>query len=201
VNRAQMAIVTGALALVGAVLAFALADDGTSVAGVKLRSLGLILLVAGGLALAGLWLNSVQAGTGEGGSGGGNQGTTGIRAVSGLIAVVSGIVAVSILSGLALTRFGSSDKASIVAVTTSAFGIISAVVGAYLGIKTASGAAIDSQEAVLAKHDAAVSQQKVTRLQEVVDDKLSDSAAAEILATAARKKPDPPDPPPSGRPA
>jgi hypothetical protein len=199
VNRTHAAIFAVAFGLAGAILAFALADDGKSVGGVKLQPLGVILLAVGVLVLAGLWLGGVQSGDHDNNKGGG---ISGIQAVGGLIAVVAGILAVCVLSALTLTRLDGTDKASIVAVTTSAFGIISAVVGAYLGIKISSEAAgnatVGAKQAAVAKNEAQASQQKVEIFQDAVSNELPTDQAAKVFAAVGRKEPGPPDPPPGG---
>jgi hypothetical protein len=128
------AIGGGVAALVGASLVFALDDPEASLVGVSLQPFGGVLLAAGVLLLAFAALGSVR------GSGGARTGSNGgeyesIRAIGGLLVVVAGIVAVTALTIITLTRLGSTDEDSMVAVTSSAFGIISAVIGAYLGIK------------------------------------------------------------------
>jgi hypothetical protein len=114
--------------LVGAVLAFALEDSDASVLGVSLQPLGGVLFATGVLLVGA----SAVASMGDGDGGNGNATT--VKSVGGLIAVVVGITAVSALTIVTLTQLGDKSS-SIVAVTSSAFGIISAVVGAYLGIK------------------------------------------------------------------
>jgi hypothetical protein len=59
-----------------------------------------------------------------------------IRSVGGLVSVVTGVLAISILA-IATMAFVDSDRDAntLIPLTTAAFGVISAVVGAYLGIK------------------------------------------------------------------
>jgi hypothetical protein len=112
--------------LVGAVLAFALEESGASVLGVSLRPLGGVLFAVGALLVAGAAIGSM--GNGSAAS------SEGIKAVGGLIAVVVAITAVTALTIVTVTLLDTGDD-SIVALTSSALGIISAIVGAYLGIK------------------------------------------------------------------
>jgi len=56
--------------------------------------------------------------------------TENLRTVTGLIAVVTGIGAVVALAIVTVSFLGGSNKESIVAVTSSAFGIVSATVTA-----------------------------------------------------------------------
>lgn len=69
----------------------------------------------------------------------------GIKSVGGLIVVVTGIIAVTALA-LVTTQAGSLSKEAVVAITSSAFGIISTVIGAYLGIKISSEASTKTNE-------------------------------------------------------
>jgi hypothetical protein len=136
-------IVGGIFALVGGVLAFALKDGDASALGVDLQALGGVLLAAGALLVAAGGLQSM-AGVG-GGDGGGNS--DGVKSVGGLIAVVTGVVAVTALT-LVVTQATGLEKDSVVAITTSAFGIISTVIGAYLGIKISSEASEKANSAL-----------------------------------------------------
>jgi hypothetical protein len=124
---ARYAFVGGFLfALVGAVLAFALKESGASVLGVSLKPFGGVLFAVGAVLIAGAAIGST-------GNGGGAS-SEGIRAVGGLIAVVVAITAVTALTIVAVTLAGTKED-SMVAITSSALGIISAIAGAYLGIK------------------------------------------------------------------
>jgi hypothetical protein len=127
-----------ALALVGAVLTFALKDGDASVLGVELSALGGVLFAAGVLLVAAGGVQSLVGGES-------NLDATGIKSVGGLIAVVIGIIAVTSLA-IVTTQAGSLSKESIVAITSSAFGIISTVIGAYLGIKVSSEASAKTNE-------------------------------------------------------
>jgi hypothetical protein len=136
-------VVGGLFALVGGVLAFALKDGDASALGVDLQALGGVLLATGALLVAAGALQSVA------GSGGGDGGVNsdGIKSVGGLIAVVTGVVAVTALT-LVVTQATGLGKDSVVAITTSAFGIISTVIGAYLGIKISSEASEKANSAL-----------------------------------------------------
>jgi len=127
-----------AFALVGAVLTFALEDSDASVLGVGLQALGGVLFAAGALLVAAAGVQSLVGG-------GSGLDADGIKSVGGLIAVVTGIVSVTALA-LVTTQAGSLSKESIVAITSSAFGIISTVIGAYLGIKISSEASAKTNE-------------------------------------------------------
>jgi hypothetical protein len=103
--------------------------------------------------------------------------TDNVRAVTGLLVVVAGILAVVALAVVAVALLGGTNKSSIVAVTTSALGIISAVVSSYLGIKatantaakTASMTAEKAGEAAVAQHEARVKKSKVDGLNDEID--------------------------------
>jgi hypothetical protein len=59
-----------------------------------------------------------------------------IQSIGGLVAVVVGVLAVTSLAIATMVFVNSgSDANTLIPLTTSAFGVISAVVGAYLGIK------------------------------------------------------------------
>jgi hypothetical protein len=131
-----------AFALVGAVLVFALKESHPSVLGVDLQVLGGVLFAAGVLLVAG---GAVESLVSEGSA----LDAEGIKSVGGLIAVVTGIVAVTALT-IVTTQTAGLSKESVVAVTSSAFGIISTVIGAYLGIKVSSEASAKTNDALAA---------------------------------------------------
>jgi hypothetical protein len=172
-------------ALVGAVLAFALEDSDAAVLGVRLQPFGGVLFATGALIIAAAAVGSIGDG-----KGGGGANAEGIKSIGGLIAVVVGITAVTALTIVTLTRLES--KASAVAVTSSAFGIISAVVGAYLGIKISSDNAANADEevkkaaleeakkAAIAQHVAHVTSSELKATREKTSDLVSDQEAAEI---------------------
>ena len=59
-----------------------------------------------------------------------------IRSVGGLVAVVMGLLAITVLAIATMAFVDSNrDANTLIPLTTAAFGVISAVVGAYLGIK------------------------------------------------------------------
>lgn len=59
-----------------------------------------------------------------------------IQSIAGLVAVVVGVVAITALAISTMAFIGSDkDANTIVPLSTAAFGVISAIVGAYLGIK------------------------------------------------------------------
>jgi hypothetical protein len=178
VNARQWAVVGAVLAVVGGVLAFALENKDASALGVSLRPFGGVLLMVGVLLLGAVAIAGMHGGgagssqQAEGkGSGGGEF--ENIKAIGGLIAVVAGITAVAILAVIAVTRLGS-DKSSTVAVTSSAFGVISAVVGAYLGIKisseTTAKSSDEAKNAAISQRDAEVAQQKLASMTQVVEE-------------------------------
>lgn len=105
--------------------------------------------------------------------------TENVRAVTGLIVVCAGILAVVALAAVAVILLGSGNKDSIVAVTTSALGIISAVVSGYLGIKASANSSADAAkatsgkagEAAVATYEARVKKSKVDRLNKEIDER------------------------------
>lgn len=162
-------------ALVGAVLAFALKDGDASILGVSLAPFGGVLFAAGAILIAGGAIASTKVGGGNGDAGGGADANI-VKTMGGLLAVLAGIVAVTALTIVTLTKLDSADnQESMIAVTSSAFGIISAVVGAYLGIKiTADSASKTNQEAknaAVAEHEVQVAQHQVSAIEEKIKDK------------------------------
>lgn len=198
-------------AVVGAVLALALKSEDPSALGVRLEPLGGVLFALGVLMMAAAALSSVTGGGGGGGGGGSGGGTdpTSLKSIGGLIAVVTAITAVTALTIVTLTQLGS-NKDSIVAVTSSAFGIISAVVGAYLGIKITADTSAKStekagQETKMAEQQAQVAEQQAqvanSTLQAVtskIDEVVPPAQAAQVKAAgfeageAAAQSMDPP---------
>ena len=66
-----------------------------------------------------------------------------LRTITGLVAVVAGIIAVGALTVVTVNLLsGEENKEAIVAITTSAFGIVSTVVTAFLGIKATANASM-----------------------------------------------------------
>jgi len=211
-KRARLLVIVGfAIALIGAVLVFTLDDSGaTLLDSVRWQPLGGVLLAAGALLMLGAVVGMM-------GGGGNSVNLDSIQTVGGLIAVVAALIAVTALTIYTLTELESTDGNTAVAVTSSAFGIISAVVGAYLGIKitadTNREATAGLRKVVDAEHDAEISKQaaaearrKAARVQgqlagisgEVDELGLDDETAAKLKAAAfhgGEEKP-PEDPPP-----
>ena len=185
------------LAFVGAVLAFALKDSDAAVLGVRLQPLGGVLFAVGALIIAAAAIGSI--GDGKGGAG---SSAESIKSIGGLIAVVVGIVAVTSLAIVTLTRL--DNKASAVAVTSSAFGIISAVVGAYLGIKISSDNTANSGEeatkAVVSQRETERAERKVTAMTERLEEIDPEIAKEAKIAAYHADQEGPPaaDPPPGG---
>lgn len=178
-------------ALVGAVMAFALKDSETAWLGVKLEPLGGVLLAIGALLILAAGVGSLTGGDGVT--------PEGIQHVGGLVAVVTGITAVTALA--IVTAQLVDNQQSAVAVTSSAFGMISAVVGAYLGIKiTADTHKTGQKEATEANERATKAQQKLDAVTTRADEVLSVEDANKLKAAAidAGGNGDPPAPPPQG---
>lgn len=172
-------------AFVGAVLAFALKDSDAAVLGVRLQPLGGVLFAVGALTIAAATIGSIGDGSGSAAAN-----AESIKSIGGLIALVVGITAVTALTIVTLTRI--DDKASAVAVTSSAFGIISAVVGAYLGIKISSDTAANADEeakqaaldeakkAAVAQHLAHIASSELEATRKKASDVVTPQQAAEI---------------------
>jgi hypothetical protein len=161
-------------ALVGAVLAFTLKDSDASVLGVSLEPLGGVLFATGVLLIAGGATTSMRLGAGDEGKSGGADANS-IKTIGGLLAVLASITAVTALTIVTLTKLGSGNRESMIAVTSSAFGIISAVVGAYLGIKITAESATKTNEeaknAAVAEHEVKVAQRQVSAIVDTVKGK------------------------------
>lgn len=184
-------------AFIGAVLAFALKDSDAAVLGVRLQPLGGVLFAVGALIIAAAAIGSI--GDGKGST---TSSAESIKSIGGLIAVVVGIIAVTSLAIVTLTRL--DNKASAVAVTSSAFGIISAVVGAYLGIKISSDNAANSGEeatkAVVSQRETERAERKVTAMTEKLEQIDPEIAKEAKIAAYHADQEGPPaaDPPPGG---
>jgi len=125
--------------------------------------------------------------------------TNKLKAIGGLIAVGIGVAAVTGLAIITITRLKTDETESIVAVTSSAFGIISAVVGAYLGIKitadTTARAGENVKKAAVAEHEAFIAQEQVSAMEESAEKRAPEealaikTAAVEAREEAARTRP------------
>lgn len=141
--------------VIGAALVFAL-DSGSSIGPFNAQPLGGVLLGLALVLLIGATISLVKATGTDADATGTAPGATGantssghldneeaLRAITGLVAVVAGIVAVGALTIVAVELVGVGEKGNTeatVAVTTSAFGIVSTVITAYLGIKATANA-------------------------------------------------------------
>ena len=175
--RRWMAVLMGVgllLAVVGATLAFAL--DNPDLGKFEVEVFGGIVLGAGAIMLAAGAIAAVAtAGAGTGSGTATAVDPSNLRAIVGLVAVVAGIAAVTALTVVTVTLLGKDD--SQVAITSSAFGVISAVVSAYLGIKiTAEAAGKNSEEVKAETRKAAVATQKAEEAQAERDQVISTAA-------------------------
>jgi len=197
------------LALFGAVLAFALEDPTSSVGSIELQPLGGVLLAAGVLLMGAVAIALLGDGGGGAGDGGGPD-INSVKTVGGLIAIVVGIGAVSLLAVITLTRFSSEENNSAVAIASSAFGVISALVGAYLGIKVSAEATQkvgekageETEQVAVAQHEADVKEKKISAVNDTVKQMVSENkvskehadaiAEASVAAEAEARTPSPP---------
>jgi len=182
------------------VLAFALEESDPSVLGVSLRPFGGVLFAAGVLIVAGAGIASI-------GSGDGGPNAEGIKSVGGLIAVLVGIIAVTTLTIVTITLYGSDSKESVIAITSSAFGVISAVIGAYLGIKISSEtnaeASGEAKAAAVSKRNAEDAQEELLTLTKALEEVAPEKAhkVKAVAYQAGKEKMSLDDPPPGGGPA
>ncbi len=120
-----------------------------------------------------------------------NVTTDKLKAIGGLITVCFGILAVTSLAAFTIIFLGSGNKDSIVAVSSSALGIISAMVGAYLGIKISSEtnakASEEAKHAAVVKHEADAAQQKSSTMTEKLDELAAENKLAPDLAEAVKE--------------
>jgi hypothetical protein len=134
------------LMVIGAALALALKNNTALWGAIRLRPLGWVLLGAGALVLIWELWSTRQKKPSPPSQPTGTPPTSptsdvvstrskAIQNVGGLIAVAIGVVGVAAIAIVLITTVGGLAKESIVAVATSAFGVISTVVGAFVGIK------------------------------------------------------------------
>jgi len=113
-----------------------------------------------------------------------------LKAIGGLIAVLAAILAVTALAIFTMAQLDTDNQDSMIAVTTSAFGIISALVGAYLGIKitadTSARTTEQAREAAVAQHEAGVLSEKLTAVTDKVDE-VADSQQATAIKDAGEE--------------
>ncbi len=192
--------------LLGAILSFALRDSNTSVLAFNGHSLGFVLLFTGAVLLVGGVVASIIPSIGDGKANGSETGssvgTENLRAITGLVAVVAALTAVGALTVVTVTVLKAEEnKDSIVAVTTSAFGIVSAVVTAFLGIKASANTSAKSDEkaerATYAQTRAEIVQESHDALVAAVDEELPEDKANAVKAAALgrRSRSDEPNPP------
>ncbi|HEX6780959.1 MAG TPA: hypothetical protein VF125_02895 [Solirubrobacterales bacterium] len=137
----RLLIGAAVVGVVGAILAFAL-DGDTSVGALDLKALGWVLLGLAGALLIAAAISAVKPEDGKPVS------EEALRTVTGLVAVVAGITAVGALSITTVELVGVGEEGNTeatVAITTSAFGIVSTVITAYLGIKATANASKESR--------------------------------------------------------
>jgi hypothetical protein len=165
--------------------AFALKNDDSVFDFVRLRPLGLILLVIGGLHLlwgAAQWRHdNPPTGRTDRGTGSTSRAEA-IKSIGGLVAVAIGVGAVAALTIVAITTVADLDASSTVAISTSAFGVISAVVGAFMGIKIGTdqtGKAVDDTKAAAAVVGAASAQLTADQREQVKQDVADATAMTE----------------------
>lgn len=147
-NTEKLLYMSLGAAAIGALLVFAL-DNGSSIGPFNAQPLGGIVL---GLALAlmiGAAISVVKTTAAESGGAKPEAGDgrlvseESLRAITGLVAVVAGIVAVGALTVVTVELVGvgkDGNTEATVAITTAAFGIVSTTITAYLGIKATANA-------------------------------------------------------------
>jgi hypothetical protein len=145
------------LAICGGILVFGLHPSEASAGPFDLQAVGGVILAAAVALLAAIMIAvGVDASRSEGADAPGSASAgsgfrldhESLRAITGLVAVVSAILAVGALTVVAINLLGSDGEESTVAITTSAFGIVSAVVSAYLGIKATVNASDKANQAL-----------------------------------------------------
>ncbi len=177
-----------ALALIGAILAFALAKPETVFVGLRLRAVGWIALVFGlsVLAVSRVWRQ-------QGGAPEESRGQTplvtgaSVLPTGGLMAVIVAILAVLGMGVFTIIRLGTDDSTSAVAIATAAFGVISAVVGAYLGLRVGTQGAAGVQEDLTAANARAGALQALVPNQEEAREKAGKAADSAVDQSRLRR--------------
>jgi hypothetical protein len=178
----------GLAGLFGGFFTFAVNDDKASTGAVDLQAVGAVLLAAAVILAAGMAVAATKSAKD------GEISIEALRAVTGLVAVVAGIIAVAALTIVAVNLLsGDKDSESTVAITTSAFGIVSTVITAYLGIKAtantsqkvAAAASEKVEEAAVARYEAKIERKRADRLKEKIDQA---EQARKAPAEAAKKR-------------
>ncbi len=127
--------------LVGGILAFAIYTNEASAGPFDLNVLGGVLLALAVVLAAGVTIVAVgPLGNGVHRSDPVDIDSDQLRTITGLVAVVAGIIAVGSLTIVTVHLLGGNNKEATVAITTSAFGIVSTVITAFLGIKATANA-------------------------------------------------------------
>lgn len=106
-----------------------------------------------------------------------------IQSIGGLVAVVIGVTSVTLLAIVTMAFIGSDhDANTLVPLSTAAFGVISAVVGAYLGIK------IGTDQSKGLAEDASQAHAKLAAVTAFVAPDQQQAAAQAATAAAAATK-------------
>lgn len=119
--------------------------------------------------------------------------------MTGLAALIVTIVAVVALAGVTAVLLGGGvNSESTVAIVTAAFGIISTVATAYLGIKATANSSVEAaaaasaggsetgDEAAVARYEEGVKKSKVDRINEEIDKREEKGEIPTKLATELR---------------
>ncbi len=112
-----------------------------------------------------------------------------LRAITNLAAVLAGIVAVAVLTVITIELLNGEEKSeAAIAITTAAFGIISTVITAYLGIKATANAAGKTEEAskdaAVARYEEGIKEEKVNRFNDEINKLVGEN---ELTGEAAEK--------------
>ncbi|HWG09647.1 MAG TPA: hypothetical protein VN672_11650 [Solirubrobacteraceae bacterium] len=109
-----------------------------------------------------------------------------IQSIGGLVAVVIGVLAIAGLAVATMAFIDSGrDANTMIPLTTSAFGVISAVVGAYLGIK------IGTDQSKGLAQDASEAHAKLAAVQSFVPEEKQDAALKAVTNAAEMTGADP----------
>jgi hypothetical protein len=122
-----------------------------------------------------------------------------LRSRTGLAALIVTIVAVVVLAGLTAVLLGGGvNSDNTVAIVTAAFGIISTVATAYLGIKATANSSVEAaaaassggtetnEEVAVARYEESVKKSKVDRLNEEIDKREQEGEIPARLAAELR---------------
>jgi hypothetical protein len=181
------------LAFVGAIGAFTLDGDRTIFDAIQVEPLGFVLLAFGAVFLvwgaAQWWFYFGPKATAKTGAA---DRAKAVQSIGGLIAVVFGVGAVAAVTIIIVTSIAGLEETGVVSISTSAFGVISTVTGAFIGIKIGTD---QTQDAVKNAADAGAVAAAATA---TLNPDQIDAFHQTLAGTKQALSPDEPEDPPDG---